>query len=1561
MEEAIRPASWHFSSRNPAMHLSCRSPLREWLAVSLLALSALEAAGQVIPKPPRIGEEEPPFTTGLALPTDRRAQQVLNQCQDWIDGKNWEAAASALQALLDQREDGFAQVPEVVNDKPSTRTVSIRTEANRLLGALPAEGKKAYLKLHGENAEQRLKQARQLEDPDLLADVASRYLHTPAGPEALLLLGNRALSRDDPLLATLYFERRLRLPEAAKISPLNLYRMALAFYRAGEKPQGDRLWKQLAEAVKQDGGLKVGNEFYNLDQLRKLFDQVFTDEVPSLSHWPIFRGGPRRTEPAAGGAPFLDAAWTASTLPEHVATKAWTENNLDNAVAVLRDQRGQPILPTFFPIATRGRLYFRSYDGIHAVEAKEQGKLAWYSYTDGGLQTLLHDANKKAQLEQWSNIYRQNGPQGILFEHSVLGCLSTDGDRIFAVDDLAVPPHPAYLRNFMWGGFPNFGALTELVNANSLKGYNAASGKLMWELGGKFDRQSGLDSGHFLGAPLPLGGRLYVLHEKNSELRLVCLEPRDTLNAPTPPDVIWTQTLSLVKDKLLLDFHRRTNAVHLAYADGILVCPTNAGSVLGVDLISHSLVWAHAYRQEQPQPNPPGRPMPFAMPPAPPLEWRTAAPAIHERKVVFSAPDAAALHCLDLRDGTLLWRAKREADDLYFAGIFAGKALIVGKNHCKALDLEKGTTAWRLDDVGIPSGQGTASGNVYYLPLYRGPDKEPEISAVDMAQGKITAHFKSRKREVPGNLIFAEGVLYSQTLKGIAAYPLIQAKLNLIDERLKKDPKDPVALIERGALRLEKGELENAYADLHAALANKPPAEVVSRGRSKLYETLAELLQGDFAKYEKHLDEFKTLSAAADPDEQRRRQGAYFLAVGKGRARQGRPVEAMQAYLDFTALAGEKELLAVPDEPTVKAIPSVWVAGRIAALMDQAKPEQRRALEEKAGEQFQAIQGKNDLAGLRRFVGSFGPAFAAGRQARLQLAEQLLATSKDPKADELREAQLLLLQLRGLKESDAVSAGRAVETLARLMTHKGLLDHAVHYYRELRRDHAKTVIKEGKTGAELFEDVENDKRFLPYLAEPKQSWQGKFKATELAGNNPIQQTFTLDPIGEALPFFRQHRLVLDITGNRLFAVNQATGKRSWATDDLIPLGYLVQWQAHIRTTVSLLGHVAVVNLGHMVYALDPVDGKLLWEYNLLAPGTKPAPALGQILRDRDGNSMLIYQDGWIHKLGTVVLIDAGYVVLLTRQGLTVLEARTGEVRWTREDVKNGATHVFGDREQVYLAEVKDGIPAATRVLRAIDGSTIKAPDFTAAYQRKLRIVDGSLLVQDVLPQDRVQLRLYDPATGKDRWKREFPAKTTILRSEETELTGALEPDGALMVLDLRTGEEKLKAAVPKDDLDKLQDAHLLADGDLFYLVLNKPLDPAQINGIWPSVHLTMRSLPVNGPVHAFERATGKRRWTNAVAHQMIVLEKFDDQPVLLFTARYTKWVNQGNNRVAAQVVGVKSIHKTSGQLLFDKELSSNVNQFHTLKTDAQAGTIDLTTFNLTIRHQLEPANNEEKK
>src|SRR5581483_11237715 len=129
-------------------------------------------------------------------------------------------------------------------------------------------------------------------------------------------------------------------------------------------------------------------------------------------------------------------------------------------------------------------------------------------------------------------------------------------------------------------------------------------------------------------------------------------------------------------------------------------------------------------------------------------EWKCSAPVIQDGKVVFTAADGASVYCLNLRDGTPLWKAPRN-DDLYLAGVFDGRVLLVGKQNCRALSLADGKPLWTRE-VGMPSGYGTASNNVYYLPL-KAPaqGKEPEVCSIDIATGKIIGHAKSIKNHLP--------------------------------------------------------------------------------------------------------------------------------------------------------------------------------------------------------------------------------------------------------------------------------------------------------------------------------------------------------------------------------------------------------------------------------------------------------------------------------------------------------------------------------------------------------------------------------------------------------------------------------------------------------------------------------------------------------------------------------------------------------------------------------------------------------------------------------------------
>jgi len=1525
------------------------------------------------------GEDNSPATSAITLPTERKAQQVMNAARQLVLEQEWGQAVKALQSLLDTPNDGFVEVRReatTAGGKATSQWVSMKSEANRLLGQMPPDGMQFYELQYGPPARQRLTEAKERGDTTVLAEVATRYLHTEAGAEAALLLGTRSLLREEPLLAALYFGRLYDRRGADKLPPWTLYKIAMSFYRSGDKDGGDEVWRQLMRKIERDGGLTVDKQQVSIANLRTELDRATLDEKRVVLDWPTYRGGPSRTEQASGGSPFMEYTWTVSTMPTKADARNWIDEHLNHAQRYLHD-RGLPVLPAFFPIAVNGKVVYRTYDGIYALSLKREGKLEWFSPTEGGVLTLFSDPNKKSYLDSWNQTYRQYGPYGIIYENSVTGTLSTDNTRVYAVDDLVMPPHPHLLRNFMFNqNQANLGSLSDMVNRNSLRAINLESGKLVWELGGKFDRDepakglkaSDLADSFFLGPPLPLGGKLYVLTEKNSELRLACLEAKDTPESPRPPEIVWTQTLALTKDKIQFDFNRRVHAASLAYGNGILVCPTNAGAVLGVDLLSHSLVWAHQYRDgaiggnEKPNPamNPAirrinGMPMNINLN----SEWRVSAPAIADGRVVFTAPDANAIHCLDLRDGSLLWKAQRSPDDLFFAGVFHGKVVIVGKTYVKAFNLANGKEAWLLPNIGIPSGQGTASDNVYYLPLRSGMDKEPEVCAINIETGKVVAHTKSRKKEVPGNLVFHEGEVVSQTLTAITSYPQLQKKLALIDERIKGNPNDPVGLIERGELRLDRGDLAGALSDLQTALGANPPAELLPKAREKLYETLTDMFQRDFTSAEPHLNQYRELCKNDNVDETRRRQSNFLCLLAKGREQQGRLVDAFQAYLDFVGpAAGSKELISSIDEPSTKSMPVVWARGRIAAMLDSASPEQRKPLEEKLNSEWAQVRDSNDAAALGRFAELFSPGVSVGRQARLKLAELLIEKSGPGSTEELRDAEKLLLQLVAHKDADVRTAGQAVYTLAQLMLRKGMMSDAAFYYGKLGREYPKVIIHDGKnsekSGAELYNELITDKRFLPYLEGPRQSWNGQLKVSEVHGNFQMQPSFTLEAVGELTPFFLRHRLALDLNLQQLRVVDQFTNQDKWKTPNLPSLQYLQHGHPNIRTTYSVQGNVVVVNLGHMVYGFDPVDQKKLWEFNLYAPGTNQNPQVGQVMRDRDGNLQLLYADGWTHKLGQAGLAQASYVCLLTRNGLVALDPAKGTTLWTKSDINASRMQIFGDDQFIYLAEVNaDGsVTGGSRAVRAADGVTVKVPDFAEAYGRKIAQEGRLLLVRDEA-NDGVKLRVYDVFSGKDLWTKNCPADTLALKSETPELGGVVDPKGNVTIYDLRARQVVLEAQVQQAHVEKLKDAYVLADRDQYYLIFNKPLDPNVANGVWLNVFHGMRCLSVNGMVYGFDRGTGKVRWFNPVSNQMLVLEQFKDLPFLFFTARSNEWVQQGNNRINQHVVAVKTIHKQSGKLLYDKRLNQNVNNFHTIVTDFKAGTVDIVSFNMKIRHTLE--------
>lgn len=709
--------------------------------------------------------------SALTLPTDPANEKKLEGVKDYLQREAWAEAARLLQSLLDG-PDAF--VPVRGAETEIARWTTLHAETHRLLESLPAAGRESYEQTQGPRARELLLQANHPGDAQLLADVSRRYLHTKAGAEATRLLGVHHLDRGRHALAALSFERLFGLPDAQKLPPSTLFPAALAFQRAGDKARADQTWKQLRTTA--PGGARLGDKLVSLAEMQASLgkNRPAAREIKEGAEWPFFRGDAARSAWSAAGDFASEPRWRHETAHE-TATRAWVQEAIKQ-----QEVRGEPVLPNFFPIVAGGKVVYRSYRGIHAVDLVT-GKRLWEFESEGGLDTLGQELKYFPYVESWVNAHLLHNPHA-LFGNSVVGTLTTDGERVYAVEDLAIPP---YQNSYHYRGRPVAAleysftpGLTEAAHHSRLVALDLKSGKLVWERGGPgtLKRKDDLYPAYFLGPPLPVGGKLYGTIEKDQMQQLICLNP-------ATGELLWTKTLGLAPTRLLADPARRLQAVHLAHAEGILICPTNAGFLFAVDLVSRSFLWACSYREPLPSPEPempqngrwPGRGRGAPTPGAPSVlrpSWATSAPIIHEGQVIFTAPDDRSVHCLNLRDGTYRWKVKPAEGDLDLAGVSRGKVLLVGKLGCRALRLSDGKMVWETL-TGVPSGLGILGDGVYYLPLKAaGQDRRPAVYAIHLDTGRIESPLHSPRDEACGNLIFHQDTIFSQTATTITAYPL---------------------------------------------------------------------------------------------------------------------------------------------------------------------------------------------------------------------------------------------------------------------------------------------------------------------------------------------------------------------------------------------------------------------------------------------------------------------------------------------------------------------------------------------------------------------------------------------------------------------------------------------------------------------------------------------------------------------------------------------------------------------------------------------------------------------
>ena len=353
---------------------------------------------------------------------------------------------------------------------------------------------------------------------------------------------------------------------------------------------------------------------------------------------------------------------------------------------------------------------------------------------------------------------------------------------------------------------------------NFIRAYDLKTGLFKWEVGGQTQSvaqpkgKGNLLAGfYFLGSPLVLGNRTYVLAESSEGIFLLQIaEPAVTGAAPANPRVVRSQLLTQPQFSSSDHPVRKHAGLVPSYAHGLLICPTCDERIVAVSAEDNAVRWVFRYsgsirRQEL------GGDAPVLFGGRDPWDsgrvdldsrWTDSLPRIAGNQVIVTPRDSDELFCLDLQTGQERWKMGRNQ----FHGIAAiveDKIILCGNRMVQAFRLDDGQPLWSQSIVdGIVCGLPATDGALLQIPT-----SEPAIVSIDVQTGRTLVtqrlldspddqtHFRGSNS--PGNLLIIGDQLLSQNLDSLRSYAQGSGDLQLTDQAterlLQKDSPGAIA------------------------------------------------------------------------------------------------------------------------------------------------------------------------------------------------------------------------------------------------------------------------------------------------------------------------------------------------------------------------------------------------------------------------------------------------------------------------------------------------------------------------------------------------------------------------------------------------------------------------------------------------------------------------------------------------------------------------------------------------------------------------------------------------
>jgi len=1354
-----------------------------------------------------------------------------------------------------------------------------------------------------------------------------------------MLAALEALESGRPLEAASWLERLAGAPGREEYEPTLPVMRAVAWWRAGERDAAIAILEKARAAG--IAAVRVGGRDVTLNYpaggavawLEALAGAPASGAGRRASEWWLHRGDAARNAVVSASRPLLVPRYRVPL------TRHPEEARLLERRRKLFADRDMPLLPAGTPLAVDGLLLAHTPMGLLAVDF-ETGKRVWLQ-TGGAAGSFFDASPAGAEGDESGDAEARAAIRGV-FDDATSGTLSSNGALVFAVEsDPASLAGPAVNNlNGMFRALP-----PAPTGANALSAYRLANrGELAWRLPAAepapppvqqpgFPGNAAPPGGWYLGAPLPIGDQLFVLVEERGEIRLDVLAAADGA-------LLWSQPLAELEEERAIgnrESHlRRVGGLSPSFGDGVLVCPTGAGTTVAVDLATRTLLWAYTY----PQPaggdtvllqngvrirrgnaigggvviN--GQMLGAGSGPSATTGWRDGVPVVAGGRIILTPRESEEIHCVDLRTGSIAWKQPRK-EGLYVAGVVDGGVIIVGRRGVQSLGLADGAPRWATPLVlsgACPSGRGVITEGRLFLPL-----DSPEVIEVSLGDGTVVDRSPSRGGAVAGNLVAYRGEVVSQGVDSLDVFHQTAALQERIDTAARQGSDEPRMLLWQGQMAIDRGAVVdgiNAIASAHAAAPESIPDSVVG-------DALLAALERDFAAAVPLWNARLANGSRSVPER------SMLRLIVDGHLRSGDVAAAWATFrrcLDVapTGSAGQDAALVTDGaDPLVAVSEGRWVEGRLRQFMASASPALREEIDGFVAERIAAAEAVLPVPERVERLTALADWFAghpAGKRASEDLVKALgemitiTGATTDAGRDLAVRRDLLLPGLRrepgpafegteeGAKEKSAAMARGAIDSI-------GAIDAAWPFGRVLER--------RGGAGRGGNDDGGRMTRVMPI---------------------PVGT-------GDASAFPGLH-LGYDMQQPGLLATD-SYGRRIGEPFGFDVPGRFDGWAGFqaIGAEASTVGRIVVVRSGPLVagFELTATPGlkhRRLWLLNDTSGAVNeiPMPFLGRGMGGRIGrlgNVPLGLRISEPEEAVPVMAVQGGHarvrgVPVLVNTSLELHDPITGRLLWERHRLP-AAGEISGDEDYVCV------VPANGResaVVSMVDGRLVRVCELPRRDRRLVtcgrRIVMlaeadaavGPGGVPPGRPEGGLQpatLVLVDPVTMTSVAMGTFAPEARATWAGP-EALAVVEPSGTLTVLDLVTGAVRFRTMLP--EMPRGMEQVRVSPWEDRFLVFVGRQETAEERKLMEKVGMITNlpqqassrdvSQPATGTLWAVGRTDGAILWPvpATVLRHCLNPDQPESLPVLLFARQIAP--ARGGERTR---LGILCIDKRTGQAL----------------------------------------------